>query len=513
MRKRTRAAVVLVCAAVLAGCTVEARDSGASATTSPDAAPPVTGVEPVPAEEIGFFSGIGALGAAPDCTATLIDAGADDGPAYLLTAGRCVGGMGRSPQSTTIGADGVGATEFLRLEGSPAATVDVDVAEIAYSTMRHVDLAIVRLDAAVGELESLGLRALPIADRQPTAADDVVFAGIAPAEPGSDAGALHRDDCRLRTRHTVIESSWIWFDVWSVDCAHIEEGFTGSPLLSVDSQGRPREIVGIGNTTAVGVVPADGGACALGRPCELGDDGGVRMEPVTFAQSVAGLNRCFAPSTGAFSPDPPCPLPMSDVWAEEGGGVFRGGDTTDARGRSPDVSLVGESVSVVRTTLVPIGDGTACLDKSTYAESAARLLPQAGEQWELVGAIVPVDLPESEGFHLLCAVRAEGYDRAASVLFQVDRSPPVMAADAVVERLDDGGLVVRPLLAPPEIAAVRFGWGTSGAIDCADAEQLDDYFLAPLVIGVDELPAVYCIYGMDAAGNRTPVSRIDLPAP
>lgn len=513
MRKRTRVAVVLLCAAALAGCTVDAPEPDATATESPDAAAPVTGAEPVPAEDIGLFGGIGALGGAADCTGTLIDTGAGERPAYLLTAGRCVGGTGRSPQSTTLGAEWVGAAEFLRLEGSAAATVDVDVVEIAYSTMRHVDLAIVRLDADLGELESLGLHALPIADRQPAAADAVVVAGVAPADPGSEAGTLHRDDCRLGTRHTVIESSWIWFDVWSVDCPRIEQGFTGSPLLSVDSRGRPREIVAVGSTTAVEVAPADGGACALGRPCELSGDGTARMEPVTFAQSVAGLNRCFDPSTGEFSPDPPCPLPMSDVWAEDGGGVFRGGDTTDARGRSPDVSVVGESVSVVRTTLVPIGDGTACLDKSTYVESAAQLLPQAGEPWELVGTIVPVVLPESEGFFLLCAVRSEGYDRAASVVFQVDRTPPVVAADAVVERLDDGGVVVRPLLDPPEIAAVRFGWGAPGAIDCDDPETLVDYFLAPLVIEVAELPAIYCIYGMDAAGNRTPVSRIDLPPP
>ena len=47
MRKRTRVAVVLLCAAALAGCTVDAPEPDATATESPDAAAPVTGAEPV----------------------------------------------------------------------------------------------------------------------------------------------------------------------------------------------------------------------------------------------------------------------------------------------------------------------------------------------------------------------------------------------------------------------------------------------------------------------------------
>ncbi len=88
-----------------------------------------------------------------------------------------------------------------------------------------------------------------------------------------------------------------------------------------------------------------------------------------------------------------------------------------------------------------------------------------------------------------------------------------MAADATVERLADGGVVVRPHLDPPEIAAVRFAWGALDALDCKDAAALDEFFLAPLVIAADDLPAVYCISGMDAAGNRTPVTRIEIAAP
>ncbi len=105
----------------------------------------------------------------------------------------------------------------------------------------------------------------------------------------------------------------------------------------------------------------------------------------------------------------------------------------------------------------------------------------------------------------------EGYDLAASVIFEVDRTPPTLAADAEVERLEGGGVAVRPLLRPPELAAVRFTWGAPGAVDCEDPDALQDFSIAPLTIAAVDLPAVYCISGLDAAGNRTPVTRIDIP--
>ena len=81
-------------------------------------------------------------------------------------------------------------------------------------------------------------------------------------------------------------------------------------------------------------------------------------------------------------------------------------------------------------------------------------------------------LPGEEGHYLLCAVSGEGYDLAASVIFEVDRTPPTLAADAEVERLEGGGVAVRPLLRPPELAAVRFTWGAPGAVDCEDPDAL-----------------------------------------
>ncbi|NTW39188.1 MAG: hypothetical protein HGA44_04750 [Cellulomonadaceae bacterium] len=237
------------------------------------------------------------------------------------------------------------------------------------------------------------------------------------------------------------------------------------------------------------------------------------VEDVSYAQSAAGIGTCFDARTGVFALGDGCPLPVSSVWTERGGGVFRGGDLRDATGQLPDVSLVGSRAGRARTALIPLGDGSGCTRRATYAGAPEVALPLAGEDWELFGTVVPVDLPQDEGWFTLCAVAGDDYGGAASVLFEVDRTPPLVEAGASVEDVGDGVVVVRPHLDPPEISTVRFTWGPPDAVDCADTESFRDFFIAPLTLEPGDLPAVYCLYGMDAAGNPTDVVTLEIPAP
>jgi len=101
---------------------------------------------------VADFSGVATLNAGSNCTGTLVDTGVTAGPAYVLTNGHCVGGVGRSAQRTTLGLKWFGTAESFRAAGNLDATLTVDVAEIAYSTMRATGTAVVRLDATLGEL-------------------------------------------------------------------------------------------------------------------------------------------------------------------------------------------------------------------------------------------------------------------------------------------------------------------------------------------------------------------------
>ena len=508
---RLRAAVLGIAAVLLAGCGL----TPPGAAAPPPAAAPTVGLpdpaDPLPLDQLASFSGVAVMNAGSNCTGTLIDTGAPDGPAYILTNGHCVGDVGRSPQQTTHEEDWYGTATFLAAAGNQDARLEVEVTALAYSTMRHTDTAVLRLKPTLGELTALGIRPIPVTGVEPAPGTPVVNIGAPVQELSENEWVLRRGECTLGARHTLIEFRWLWFGVWSNDCPGIVQGSSGSPLLTLGPDGEPTAVVAMINTTTAGSDPAMGGACWLNRPCEVGADGARMVPDTSYAQSVAGLGACFT-TAGEFSREEPgCPLPDSDVWAESGGGSFRGGGEGDAFDQPSQVSLVGREPASVRTALVPLRDATACQAPETYAGAVALDIPAAGEAWEQVGRVVPVELPASEGRFLFCAVNGENYAGAASVLFQVDRTPPVLPAGAEVVD-SDGSVIVVPHLNPPEIATVRFAWGAPEAIDCGDPSGFQDFFIIPLTLTADDLPARYCIYALDDAGNAGPVTTIELPA-
>lgn len=468
--------------------------------------------DPLPLDQVAAFSGVAMVNAGSNCSGTLVDTGVDAAPAYVLTNGHCVGDVGRSPQATTLDQEWFGTVEFLRAQGNKGRTVTVEVTQLAYSTMRGTDTAFIRLDATLAELRALGISPIPIAAAEPASGDAVVNVGVPVQNLPDDQWVMRRGDCVLDAQTSIVEQGWLWHDVWANDCPGIIQGSSGSPLLRVDEAGAPTEIVGLINTTSWGVTAADGGACFINRPCQI-TPGGLRMvEETSYAQSVAGLGHCFD-TDGLFTLADACPLPVSSIWSETAGGAFPGGNAPNAFGQLPEASLVARSAGEARTALVPLHTGMECTSAATYERADVVTVPEAGEEWDRVGVAVPAALPEDEGWYALCAVRGDDYAGAATVLFEVDRTAPIFDASADVEQLGEGAVIVRPHLDPPEISTVRFTWGAPDEVDCADTSTFQDFFIVPLTLERADLPARYCIYGLDAAGNRTEVTEIEIPAP
>lgn len=495
-----------LCAVLLTACFPSAAPDPTDAPED-SRLPPVAA--PLPLAELSAFSGVARLAMGSNCTGTLIDTDAPSGPAYILTNGHCTGDLGRSAQIVTVGEEWFGPADFFAAAGSDA-ILPVEARTLEYSTMRGRDIAIVQLDATLGELEALGVRPVPIANDEPEPGTSVVNIGVPVQELEPDDWVLRRGGCTLGEQRTLIESSWLWFDTWSNDCPGIVPGSSGSPLFAMDPDtGEPTEIVSMINTTSWGVTAADGGACFINRPCQVLPDTVEMVEETSYGVSVAGVNRCFD-SKGEFTIDADCPLDTSSVWATRGGGSFRGGDIPNAVGQIPEVSLAAAGTTSARVVMTPLGDGTSCLSPDTYENAEEVMLDAPAEPWE-DGTIVPANLPEEEGHYVLCAVTGEDYAGAATVLFDVDRTPPIFSADATVEPVGGGAVLVRPHLDPPEISTVRFAWGDPDVVDCADTTSFQELFIAPLTILEEDLPAKYCIYGMDAAGNPTAVETIDIP--
>ncbi len=507
MRPTARRSLLVLGAALLllAGCT--------DPTGGPDENPAGTGslpelAGPLPVADIARFSSVVMLDAGSNCTGTVIDTGVAQAPAYVLTNGHCVGAMGASPQQTKLGQEWFGSAVFFRAAGNLDGVLTVPVTELAYATMRSTDTGIVRLDATLGDLEALGVRPVPLAAEEPEPGAAVTNVGVPVQDLMDEDWVLRAGSCTLGEQSTVIEFRWLWFHVWSNDCPGIVQGSSGSPLFETGPDGTPTEVVAMINTTTWGTSAEDGGACFLHRPCVLQDTGPVLVEETSYAQSVAGVGECFP--DGVFALGGGCPLPNSSLWTEFGGGAYRGGDLPDAAGRTPVASFVGAEQGSMRTALLPLGDGTACTEQATYAGAEELELPQASEPWELVGAQVPVQLPQEEGWWLLCAVAGTDHAGAASVLYQVDRTPPVIEAGAVVEDIGGGAVTVLPITHPPEIQTVRFTWGDPDTVDCDDPSGFQDFMMVPLTLLAEDLPALYCVYGMDSAGNPTPVVQVPL---
>lgn len=510
MGRSTRLILALAATLALSACTGAPAPTTSTTPTAPVPVPLPAPAEPLPLAQLAAFSGVAALNAGSNCTGTLIDTGAPSGPAYVLTNGHCVGDVGRAAQATTLSLEWGGTAEFLAAKGNLDQTLTVDVVALEYSTMRHTDTAIVRLKPTLGELEDLGIRAVKVTTAEPAPGTAVVNIGVPVQELAPEEWVLRQGKCTLGRQHTLIEHRWLWFDVWSSDCPGIIQGSSGSPLFTIGADGTPTAIAAMINTTTWGAVAANGGECAMNRPCEVTADGVRMVEHTSYAQSVAGLERCFG-GDGVFSLGARCPLAVSTVWAESGGGSFRGGDLPNAAGTLPQASLVGREAGTLRTAVVPLGDATACGKSSTYQGTSSKALPQAGEEWEVVGVKVPVELPEQEGHYLLCAAAGSDYAGAGSVLFDVDRTPPRFPASAEVEDIGEGAVVVRPHLNPPDITTVRFIWGASDSVDCDDTAGFQNFFIVPLTLKSTDLPAKYCVHGLDAAGNRTEVTRIEIP--
>ncbi len=505
------AGVAVILTLGLSACVGDTSDDRSPSPDEESRLPPVA--EPLGLDELAAYSGVVTLNAGSNCTGSLVDTGVDEAPAYVLTNGHCVGDVGRSAQQTTLEEPWSGTAEFLRADGNLEGTYTAEVTQIAYSTMRGTDTALVRLDHSLGELRALGIRPLPITEAEPAGGTTVVNVGVPVQGLDHDDWVLRKGSCALSAPHTVIEFLWIWHNVWANDCPGIVQGSSGSPLIQTDAAGTPTAIVGMINTTSWGVTAADGGACFINRPCQVRDGVAEMVEETSYAQSVAGIGACFG-ADGVFTLTPSCPLPVSSMWTESGGGAFRGGDLPDGTGSLPTVSFVGREAGQYRTALIPLGDATGCADPASYAEQSARPLPQASDlgSWDAVGESERVELPETEGWFLFCGVAGEDYAGAASVLFSVDRTPPLFPAGVDIEDLGGGAVVLRPHLNPPELSNVRFAWGPLDQTDCATTD-FQDFFIVPLTLEASDLPARYCIYGMDSAGNQTPVEAFEILAP
>lgn len=477
--------------------------------------------DPLGADELSTYGGVARLSAASDCTATLIETGVDDAPAYLLTAGHCIGLDGEPANRTVVDEEGYGEARFFDVAGADEdAVVTVEVKRFEYGTMRGTDIAILQLDTTLGELRAGGAVPLPIAAEAPSEGLDVV--NIAAPVDGVAEGemVLRKGECSLGVTTDVLEFTWLWLDAVANDCPGVRGGSSGSPLIS------DGEVVSVVNTTNTGVPAERGDTCYLGQPCEVSGDEATFVAETSYGVDIAGVGACFA--DGVFSLEAEgCPLVTTELWNINGGGIY-GLEGVDSAGR-PAVLELNESIpkDFLLVTNLPIGAGATCTDPATYAnaehvdQAALEAERDAGTAQEDSAAqddgevewvepvTVQIDLPDENGFVLACAAIPGQEAAAARFTFTIDGIAPTAPPQLSVQAFsgDDTGdqVMVDPLFEIPDIADISYAFGPADSFTCPAEDELEMYLRMSIWIEDTDLPARFCVVGRDMAGNASPM--------
>lgn len=485
--KRILAVTTALTALLLAGC---------AAGESP-APTPSTGAlgAPVTSAELADYGGVVTIELASRCTAALIETGVDDAAAYLITNGHCAGLDGDPANRTVIDDEAFGEATFFQTADTPDADrLRVAAERVEYASMRGTDIAIVRLDATLGDLRKAGAVPLPIASAPGDVGSDVVNIAAPTDDVDDDEWVLRRGACTLGSTVDVIEHTWLWLAAQRTDCPGVRGGSSGSPLIA------DGEIVSLINTTNTGIPVERGDTCYLGKPCEIDGDAAVFVPDSSYGVHVAGVGDCFV--DGDFALGGACPLEVSTLWDIAGGGIFAP-DGADGAGRTPELALRSDSdVEVAVITDVVLGDAARCTDASAYAGAERHTISAGAED----PVVVPVTLPVENGFVLACAAVPGEEALAARFIFSIDAVPPTVGPELAIERLGDTDVMVDPLFDIPDIADIHVLFGPPDETDCADREAYQPYRRQSYFLAEADLPLRFCAVGFDMAGNESPVT-------
>lgn len=458
---------------------------------------------PLTAEEAARYTGVVQIVVGSSCSATIVDHGVDDAPAYALTNGHCAGGWGSYPDFVAQDEEAWGTVNVGLVAGAEPGP-QIEARSIVYSTMREVDVALVELTATLGEVKAMGVEPIAVAAENPAPGSPVVNVGVPVRDLAQEDWVMRGGACTLREQVDMLEWTWTWLDAWANDCPGVVMGHSGSPLIS-----EAGEVVAVINTTTyAGLVR--GGECWLHNPCEILPDGVTVVPRTSYASPVAGLGECFV--DGMFALTDACPLPPAPSVAA----------MTQRNAITLDEALAGDPVFVtarvaepgeVRHGVVPVGDPLGCAAEEVYTQTAvvaaadlADDLPDGVPGGGLIESSIPVTLPAVEGHYWWCATTGSAAE-ASRTLIHVDGTPPVFAPRLLVHE-EDGVAWVTPAFVHPELTHSLLKSGPADQVDCAADDGYREFMSVALMVSPEDRPVRVCLRSADMAGNPAPTVEL-----
>ncbi|MBD2800511.1 trypsin-like peptidase domain-containing protein [Xenorhabdus sp. M] len=448
---------------------------------------------------------VGKFNGTSHCTATLIageNAPGKDTPALILTAGHCVD----SNVDTNDVIIDQPAPEYWAY--TPDYFIDkqdsfspIKVKHILYSTMKYEDVAVLQLDATYGELAKKGYHPMKLKKNLKMKHQPIVLTHIPVMEENGLNPYLRKSECNITGKApTLYEgySPWIWSPVYSVNCAGVVGGTSGSPVFEKDKT----EVIGVLNTTTT---PGMTG-CGPNRPCIIENNKGVPQEGVsyfipvdTIANAITEDNKIDLSKLENNSGNV---LEQSSFLAP-----FASQTVDPVTGEKAKWNVAikeGADVKNIRykTGLISEVD---CEDASGYGSS----VPASQKPLE------ELLVAEQEGIHKLCVIHQNNAGQwqktkdASVMLREIDNTPPTMKP--VINKLDNESLwLVSFGIKQYELSSFKVKYGPKATTNCEDKEGYTFPRRPFISLNKSEAPWRVCAYGEDQAKNIGPINSLDL---
>ncbi|MQG92442.1 trypsin-like peptidase domain-containing protein [Pseudomonas sp. MN1F] len=405
------------------------------------------------------------------CIGTLLDSRdatlGTNGPAYILTAGHCVGGInGKVLVDQAI----TGSISFNYFVDTQDQRHTVRLKRTLWNSLQGADLALLELDATLGELLALGITPLK-PGISPLQGSAVQIAG----EPSSIGKGLRLSTCTEWRHDTSSVGSWVWRNARRNDCQGLDEGASGSPVVATGSN----RLVSVANSlhdNEVGAIPVHRllGCFSAGRvdldkeDCQLLP--GFQLEPQ--GNSFKALTKARSLADGSLEP------------ARWGFQFLI--DTPRYRYKTSTDALACED---------PVGYSGTLSSSETLIDDP--IGPEPGTHYLcLIGIQSPEQLPSR-------ALMAN------SLSVKVDLLPPGRPqARVMTEHSPDGGVRIS-WLRDPDVVFYRVKRGAPATTDCHDQSGYRLLRAQSRDIPGSALPLKLCSVAIDVIGQSSEV-RTDL---
>ncbi|WP_237388069.1 trypsin-like serine peptidase [Xenorhabdus sp. Sc-CR9] len=448
---------------------------------------------------------VGKFNGSSHCTATLIsgeNTPSKDTPALILTAGHCVDS---NVDTNNVIVDQP-APEYWRY--TPDYFIDkkddfspIKVSRILYSTMKYEDIAVLQLDTTYGDLAKKGYQPMKLKKNLNMKNQPIVLTHIPVDNVDYNYAYLRKSECDITGKSPLLyegSSPWIWSPVFSVNCAGVAGGTSGSPVFEKDKI----DVIGVLNTTTT---PGMTG-CGFGRPCIVENNKGVPEEnysyfiPVdTIANALTRDNKLDLSKLQNNSGDV---LERSPFFSP-----FVSQTVEPSTGEKAKWNVAIKEDANVKNIRYKTGliSGVDCSDAAGYGASVP------SSQKPLENMLVP----EKDGIYKLCVIHQNNDGQwqntkdASVMLREIDNTPPTIKPAITKQDVGDQWMVTVQV-SRYELAGFKVKYGPKAKTNCEDKEGYSFPWRPFIILDKAESPWRVCAYGEDQAKNIGPINSLDI---